>query len=390
MRHSSGIARLAARLGQRQRSAHSNGVLRVALVTPALDASGGIGRLMGYLLAGLPAERFEAVHVDPRGRRSSPIAALPILLYAWLLLFSLLLRRRVDVVHLNVSFRGSSFRKALMALPCHIFGVPFVVHFHAATYADFWQHLPRFLQSRLRRFFQSAAEVIVLGDHWRDYVCSELGVLRENVAVIPNGVPGPSTWAPRPASTSPPHVLFLGRLEQRKGAADLIAAFASPRVMARPWTATFAGDGNAARYERLASDVGLGKRIAFPGWRSPEEVRTLLARTDFLVLPSYAEGQPLAVIEAMAYGLPVVATDVGSIADAVLNEVTGLLVPAGDLTELCAAIERLLTDVTLRGRLGAQARQRWSEVFTVARFVSAVADCWSRVALRALSAPHSL
>ena len=120
----------------------------------------------------------------------------------------------------------------------------------------------------------------------------------------------------------------------------------------------------------MAVDLGLADRVRFLGWRP--DVADVLQAADVVTLPSRAEGLPLAVLEAMACARPVVATPVGGVPDAVVDEVTGLLIPPDDRHRLAAAILRLLRDRDTAGRMGAAGRRRVEESFSLEGFASGV------------------
>ena len=142
--------------------------------------------------------------------------------------------------------------------------------------------------------------------------------------------------------------------------------------ISRRWPATtflLIGDGPLrGRLEELARTFGLEQNVRFLGTRS--DVPELLALTDVVVLPSLEEGFPNAVLEAMAAGKPVVATRVGGIPEAIVDEKTGLLVPAGDAASLAAAIGRLMEDPGRRTFMGAAGRQRVHERFGLSKMVA--------------------
>ena len=288
---------------------------RVALITPPLDSSGGIGRLMSYVVATMPAEDVEIRLLDTRGRSRHPAASIFPLARAWLTLLALGLIRRVDVAHINLSSHGSSVRKPAMSWTCRLLRIPTVLHLHASEYPTFFEDLPRPAKSFLRSTFTSADVVVVLGQRWRDYVCRELGVAAERVTVLPNAAPGPDAVSALSREAKPLRILFLGRLGRRKGVPEILRALADARVRRESWTATLAGDGDVALYREEARALELGDRVTFSGWIDSDETRRLLAEGDLLVLPSLAEGLPMAVVEAFAYGVPVVSTSVGALPD---------------------------------------------------------------------------
>ncbi len=170
------------------------------------------------------------------------------------------------------------------------------------------------------------------------------GLGARDVAVVPNGVPIPSEVGP---PGDPPHALYVGRLSEEKGVLELAeAAHGLPLVVV--------GDGPLR--DRFPGSVG---------FVPPAEVGAYLERAALVVCPSRREGYGVVARQAMAYGRPVVATAVGGLAEAVVDDETGLLVPPRDPTALRAAIERLLGDAELRRRLGDAARVRARERFAM-------------------------
>jgi glycosyltransferase involved in cell wall biosynthesis len=161
-----------------------------------------------------------------------------------------------------------------------------------------------------------------------------------DVRTIPNGVEVPAAVG---VEAEPAEVLFAGRLSPEKGIEELVAATDGMNLVV-------AGDGPL---RHLVPDA--------LGFVPHEELERLYDRAAVVVLPSYREGLPLCVLEAMAHGRPVVATAVGGIPELVEDGVTGFLVEPGDVTGLRAAIERLLADPVLRKRMGRAARTRVAE-----------------------------
>jgi glycosyltransferase involved in cell wall biosynthesis len=147
------------------------------------------------------------------------------------------------------------------------------------------------------------------------------------------------------------HVVSIGRLVSVKGHEFLLRALARLRELdpARGYRATIAGDGpRLADHRRLAGELGLGDAVRFAGQLGREEVFGLLDSADLMCHPSLGEGTPKVLLEAMARGVPVVATDVGGVSTVVRDGLTGLLVAPGDAEALAQAMLRVASDARLR------------------------------------------
>jgi glycosyltransferase involved in cell wall biosynthesis len=194
-----------------------------------------------------------------------------------------------------------------------------------------------------------------------------------SVRTIHNGVPDES-FEPLARLTDGPVVGAIGRLERQKGFDTLIRALAN---IEGP-TLVLVGDGNErAALERLAESVGIADRVIWAGWS--DEPRRYLSTFDVIALPSRFEGFPLALLEALLARSAVVAADVGSISEAVVDGTTGLLVPADDPGALANAIRRLLAEEGLRRQLGEQGRQLVLERFTAAHMTRAFESLYTEL-----------
>ena len=344
-----------------------------------ISVTGGIARMVGYMMTDWQAQehqpdlRMPALHLqDTTGRHGK--AWMPCFFAVALVRVTVAgLAGRIGLLHIHMSAFGSVLRKGLMIHLGRLLGVPVVVHMHGADFDQFWRRLPppgrRLVRATLRR----AHRFVVLGDSWRGFFVDVVGLDPACVVVMPNAVPGPADWAPRPPPLRPAF-LFLAVLEERKGLADLLLALAELRRQGVDgWTLEVAGAGDAERYRRQAVSLGLAKQVHFMGNQDAAGVRGLLARCDALVLPSHAEGLPMAILEAMASGLAVVATPVGDVGMAVTPELSGLLVPPRDPPALAAALRRLVADPALLRRMGEAGRARFLADFEISHLTARLA-----------------
>jgi glycosyltransferase involved in cell wall biosynthesis len=336
-------------------------------------AKGGMGRIVSILAARLDQDRdIPHVVIDtygpgvnlPGSRKWMPAY----FLLAVLRLAGACLAGRVGVAHIHMASDGSVLRKGILLLVCGAFRVPSILHIHGGNLDQFCARGGLGL-AFLRRACAQAARVVTLGAYWRDLAVGPLRIDPSKVEILPNAIPAPPAPPPRPL-IAPCEIVFLGYVTQEKGLDDLLKALASDALRQRPWRLTLVGSGEIARYSEMAAELGIGERTHFVGWVDGKDVPPYLRRAQILVLPSLFECLPMSIIEAMAHGLPVVATAVGSVPDAVADGETGLLVPAHAPDALASAIRRLIDDPAERQRLGRNGRRRFEERFDLERLHS--------------------
>lgn len=200
------------------------------------------------------------------------------------------------------------------------------------------------------------AGVLAAAEHRRKTLIDD-GVPPEKLAVIPNAVrlpPHPKSDY-RLASGSPPRIVALGRLHPKKGFQVLVEALAILRRRGLDCLCSIAGEG--PERNRITSQIesaGLAKQVFLPGWT--DHVAKYLEDGDIFALPSFQEDFPLAVLDAMASGMPIVASAIDGPKDFLNDGQTALLVPPNDPVALANAFERLIRDSELRERLGRAAR----------------------------------
>lgn len=340
----------------------------VCILCPGgLEHSGGIGRVMGYIVdswAHDPSGPASTV-VDTRG--TSHIALAPIQFACALATIGVLAARgRVRLLHVNLSSHGSTVRKALVMALAGALRLRSVVHLHGSRFDVFYRGLPSIGSRVVRWMFLRADRVVVLGQYWRDFVVTEIGVPEARVETVFNGVPDPGPppddrLRSAPERARDPHILFLGRLGERKGVPELLAALEILAAEGRWWHATLAGDGPVEEYRNKVRLAGLQERVTLPGWVDRSQVDDLLRDADIVVLPSHQENQPISVIEGLAHRVAVVTTLVGSLPDILQDEETALTVAPGDVPGLSGALRRLLEDPLLRSRIAGKGHEIFSK-----------------------------
>jgi glycosyltransferase involved in cell wall biosynthesis len=342
----------------------------IYVVAPTGAAGGGMGRVKDYMLAsgGDAAGRFTFRPLVTRDDRGAAFSLL-LLAKAVLAIWSVALRGKLAFVHVHFGDKGSAARKGLIVLASRIALVPVVLHLHAAELIGFHAEGSALRKAAIRLPFRAANVVIVLGKLWKDWLAQDLGIDPGKIDILYNGVP----VEPMPRRFEPGNprtLLFLGQLMERKGTHDLIRALALLPEEAGDWRAVFAGNGDIPFYRGLAAELGIASRVTFTGWVDQNGVREWLARSDMMALPSYNEGIPLVILEALGAGTPVICTPVGAIPEVLEEGRDVLFVPPGDHAALAHAITRLMTDHTLLQRLSDEGIARFRRQFALDVFIA--------------------
>ena len=334
-------------------------VISVVMMGNAPSVRGGITSVISQLRRHPWEKQGIRMEFIPTFRGGSRLSKVSYFAAAFCKLWYRLRKGRVDVVHLHMSHNGSFWRKYLLHRLCGVYGVADIVHLHSSSLMEFYQNSPPAVRRRITRLFSQCAGVVVLGERWRQRV----------IQIAPEAViyPLPNTVLIPPCSSQQQvhrvTFLYLGVLVERKGVMDLLTAVAQLRREE-------AFDGAAAHFviggsgeceheqqlRRYAAEHGLEDMVTFTGWLSPQHKEQQLLSSQVLVLPSYNEGLPVAVLEGISYGLAVAATDVGDVSQVVHDGENGFLFAPGDIEALKRCL-RALMQSSLRERMGAKSRE---------------------------------
>ena len=289
-------------------------------------------------------------------------------------------RKSYDLIHVH------------WPLPLALFGwaaqrarpVPIVTTFYGVE-VRWVKHVLKPFKQFLRWAARRSAKVIAISS----YTANELRELvNVPIEVIPYTaslpLPSSTSHAAREDGRGPSTVLFVGRLVERKGVSYLIEALG--QIPQRDARLVIVGEGpERPRLEGRVRELGLSARVEFRGRVSDAELRRAYEEADVFVLPSVldsrgdTEGLGVVLLEAMNYGVPVIASRVGGIVDIVSDNETGILVPPGDAAALAAALDRLLADPGRVRELGEAGRRRLAERFSWDAIVSRMESVYRSV-----------
>ncbi len=291
-----------------------------------------------------------------------------------------LLRSKPDVAHIGTSYGVSFAKHSVMVLLARALGVRVALTPHCSIKVllpegrAVWRRYVLFILRRCHGLAALSREWLGLADLLPgcrvEYVPNAL-ILRPYLDLL------------RGEGGGRVKLLYLGHIGKDKGSFDLIQACARLAAEGRDFTLDMLGEalfpGEMAAAEVLVGGLGLEGRVRLLAAEFGEKKMRRLAEADVLTLPSYHEGMPNSIIEAMASGLAIAATRVGGIPDMLTDGENGLLTEAGDVEGLAAALGRLMDDAALRRRLGAAARRTAQERYEMENKVKLLVDFYKRL-----------
>lgn len=329
---------------------------QVLMVGTDMRSKGGVSSVIRlYDEAGL----FNAVHFMSSYRDgSAPQKCLYYLRFLAAYTGALLTRRQLKLVHVHTASYGSFARKSLVILLARLFGKKVIIHMHGAGFTVFYQNMPAPLKWVTRFILRRSDVLIALSSQWQQdlrQICQHPDI---RVLYNPTVLKAPvfqDASLERPINREEQkdglvHFLFMGRLGQRKGVYDIIQsakALKSENIKIHLY-----GDGEVDEVRRQVNAAGVSDKVAVHGWIDGTRKDETFREANVLLLPSYHEGLPISVLEALAYGLPVLATDVGGIAEAVEHGVNGYLISPGECDVLAERMDQLAASSELRLEMG--------------------------------------
>jgi len=384
---------------------------------------GGVASAVAALRAAGLFERegvvFIATHVDGTGRVKLGCALRGLWQAAVLCMW-----RRPAIVHVHASSGASFVRKSLVLALGRMTGARTVFHLHGGAFDRFATgRAGPLLQRWIRHTLEASSCVIALSPGWAVFVRAFAPLAR--VEVVPNAVPMPmpdiyqdvgagmamtaggmagkgavkgtvkgavkegakdagklaGAGADRSTGAgAAPRILFLGRVHPAKGVGELLDACALLAPRYPQLRLVLAGEGELDWARRRADACGIGGQVDLPGWLDAGACTRQLACASVFCLPSWAEGVPMAMLEAMAAGRPVVVSAVGGMLDVIRDGVDGVLVPPHDAVALAAGLERVLGDPAFGASLAQRARARIALDYSMDQMCRRLAAIYARLA----------
>ncbi len=329
--------------------------MKVLIVGTSCKTKGGITSVIKAHKAGKQWQEFQCkwleTHIDKGKLYKLYYFIKSFIQYLFVLPF-------YDLVHIHTSEPQSGFRKILFLLYAKLLRKNVIVHFHAFS-------TETTINSKFRQvykvLFSEADVVIVLSEYWRTEIIKtfklshKIIILHNPCARIDNTI----------VYKKQKNILYAGAINARKGYKDLITAFAEIAKKFPDWKIVFAGSGEIEEAKKLSRELNIESQCLFLGWISGESKDKVFKEASIFCLPSYAEGFPMAVLDAWAYSIPVISTPVGGLTDMAVDDKNILLFNPGDINMLSKQLQRLISDSTLYDVLKKESIKLANETFNL-------------------------
>jgi len=330
----------------------------VLLLGPSLNNRGGMAVSEKLILEGWSNRSFPiellVTHHDGSALKKTYVFLWALLKYVFRLAFT-----DVSLVHIFFVSGPSFYRKSVFIILAKLFRKKVLLNCRLGNFDEFHHNSSPIIKKIIRYILSLSDGVVVLGNKERDFFVKECNI--ESCAVIHNSIFCPPSFAK--FDKSPTVICTMGKLGQRKGTYDLLEAI--PAILSEFPEVEFwiCGDGEIEKVKQVVENKGLEKNVKLLGWVSGDEKEEIYLSTSIYVLPSYFEGMPRSILEAMSYGLPVIATNVNAIPELIEDGNTGILIEPGDANTLAGTVLKLLRDKQMRILMGQSARKSIQEKF---------------------------
>lgn len=357
--------------------------IQVLIIGPTPPPYHGVSVMTQALLDSDLKKSFRLLYLDLTDRRGLQYVNKPdlydvfLFLKQWTYLLKMLIRERPEVTYIPICQTKVGFiRDSLLIWSASFFRSRVVAHLHGGNFRVWYEGSAGWVKLLIQKTLKRVARVVVLGESFRSLF--EGLVTREKISVVPNGIQWSKDFQPNEEKflkKRPFRILYIGSLSRSKGTPVLLAAI--PFVIRDRKEVEFIFAGTWPRVEEqheaesFIHQHGLAPYTQFTGHVDGEKKQALFESADLLVFSGVQqEGQPLVVIEAMAAGLPVVATDRGCLRETVVDGVTGLIVPPNSPEDIAKQLIRLIESPSLRKEMAIRGRERFETQYTLTKFAA--------------------
>lgn len=319
-----------------------NKEIKVLMVGSNLSVKGGITSVVKQFLNYEWSEEIELKYI-PTYIETNKIFMIMYYIKSLINMTIYTIFNKVDIIHIHMSHTGSFYRKYIVFKIFKLLNKKVIIHLHGSEFERFFESTGKITKRMIKNMLDNSDKVLVLGERWN-------GIIKKisctcNTEILLNTVSIPTENIEYHENKK--NILFLGALVKRKGIFELIESINNLKLkkILDEYNVNFIIGGSGREEEKikeLIKTYKLGDNIKLVGWVDGERKKDLIKCSNIFVLPSHNEGLPVAILEALSYGLPVVTTNVGSIDEAVIDNYNGFLINPFDVKQLEESLYKII------------------------------------------------
>lgn len=331
---------------------------KITIISPSLDVKGGISKQVRHFLESDVSKKYRVSHISTHQSGNKFLKLIRAICgYFEFSIQAFFSPPKLAFVYMSGDI--SFLRKSIIILLAKLRKIKVLLYCHSYDFDHFYSRSPHFFKSYIKYILNSVEKVVALSSYWKEalfYICG-----RNDIVIVPPFSPYITQLLSantKDEESQERNILFMGTIEERKGIFDVLSAFSSiVGNLPYPCRLIVAGDGKEDKVKHIIEKNNLKNNVKLIGWIDEEEKIKLFEEAYLFVLPSYAEGFPLVLIEAMASGVPVVAGDIPPVRELISDGENGFLVEPGNKESLADVLEKVLMNEELCKKIGEEGRR---------------------------------
>lgn len=353
---------------------------KVCMIVPNRMVKGGIASVVNGYRGSKLEKDYDITYVESY-TDGSKLTKLFKGISGYIQFIKVLLTNKPDIVHIHSSFGPSFYRKMPFIYMASWAKIPIVNHIHGADFDEFYVNASESKKKKIKKIYEKCSVLIALSEEWKERL-SQI-VSPSKISIIENySILHEDAVKQRLERKCNNTVLFLGELGRRKGCYDIPEVIRKVKEDIPDVKFVLAGAGSEAdekAIKKLIDRENVSDNVEFPGWVRGDTKDKLLREADVFFLPSYNEGMPMSVLDAMGYGLPVVSTNVGGIPKIVHDGENGYCCKAGDVDVMSKSIVNLLIDKSQREKAAEKSISIVNAKYSLEAHISCMEDVYEKV-----------
>ncbi|HPD58020.1 MAG TPA: glycosyltransferase family 4 protein [Smithellaceae bacterium] len=345
----------------------------VLFIAPDISVKGGISTVLEGLIGSKLSHKYNIItvasHIDRSKLRKLIQAVIGLTKTAYYLI-----SKQIAIVHIHGGDLTSIKRKYFYFRLVKLFKKKIIYHFHGASFSEQYPHASLGWKRRIKSLLEDSNIVICLSYSWKTAIINVAP--KSNITVVHNATVLPEIGEKSRKASKTVYITFLGLIGERKGIFDLLEVILRLIMDGRNIHLTVGGNGDIVRLHKEIELQGLKNHVTYAGWIVGDAKDKLLRNTDIFVLPSYGEGMPMSILEAMSYAIPVIATNVGGIPELIKDGESGYLVEPGNLDQLLEKMKKLIADENMRLSMGEKGRYTVEKDFSLSEIANKIDDVY--------------